>query len=103
MRAAENSASATLNLDEARDVVLALAPDVLAEFETRLAEFDSGERKIGCEAAIEYAADFLSSLHWRARRPALPGANSKINDATRHARVAWSQPPDERPQFPAGI
>jgi hypothetical protein len=63
MRAAENSASAPLNLDEARDVVLALAPDVLAEFETRLAEFDSGERKIGCEAAIEYAADFLSKAY----------------------------------------
>jgi hypothetical protein len=94
MSAGENSTSAPIDLDEARGVVRAVAPVVLAEFDTALAKFDLDERKIGCEAAIEYAADFLSkSLHWRARRPARPGANSKINDATRHARVAWSQSP----------
>ena len=56
MRAAENSASAPLNLDEARGVVRAVAPVVLAEFETALAKFDLDERKIGSEAAIDPSA-----------------------------------------------
>jgi len=50
-------------LDEARGVVRAVAPVVLAEFETALAKFDLDERKIGSEAAIEYAADFLSKAY----------------------------------------
>jgi AAA domain len=63
MNAAENSASAPINLDEARGIVRAVAPVVLAEFETALAKFDLDERKIGSEAAIEYAADFLSKAY----------------------------------------
>lgn len=63
MRAGENSASAPIDLNEARDVVRAVAPVVLAEFETALAQFDLHERKVGCEAAIEYAADFLCKAY----------------------------------------
>ena len=63
MSAIENSASAPINLDEASAVVRAVAPVVLAEFETALAEFDLNERKLGCEAAIEYAANFLSKAY----------------------------------------
>ena len=36
---------------------------MLAEFETALAKFDLDERKIGSEAAIECAADFLSKAY----------------------------------------
>ena len=63
MTAAENTASAPINLDEARGVVRAVAPVVLAEFETALAEYDPDQRKIGSEAAIEYAAEFLSKAY----------------------------------------
>jgi hypothetical protein len=63
MSASENSASAPINLDQARGVVRAVAPVVIAEYESALAIFDLDERKIGCEAAIEYAADFLSKAY----------------------------------------
>ena len=63
MSVGENSASAPINLEQARVIVRAVAPIVLSEFETALAEFDLDQRTIGCEAAIEYAADFLSKAY----------------------------------------
>ena len=79
-----NSASAPINLEEARGVVRAVAPVVLAEFETALAKFGPDQRNIGCEAAIEYAADFLSKAYTGER--ADPRSPQQIARSTmRHA------------------
>jgi hypothetical protein len=84
MSIAEDSASVPVNLDEARGVVRLVAPVVLAEFETALAIFTLDERKMGCEAAIEYAADFLSKAY-TGERPDPRSPQQIARSSMRHA------------------
>jgi hypothetical protein len=84
MSAGENGATAPINLDDARGVVRAVAPVVLAEFETALAKFDPDQRNVGCEAAVEYAADFLSKAY-TGERPDPRSPQQIARSTMRHA------------------